>query len=66
MMLGGGLAAGAGTLALLFGSLPAPWQSTYFYAFIFLLIGFARAGVRLECGAGAARVIDLPFPAQQP
>lgn len=47
MMLGGGLAAGAGTLALVFGSLPVPWQNTYFYAFIFLLIGFARAGVRL-------------------
>jgi hypothetical protein len=47
MMLGGGLAAGTGTLALLFGILPAVWQSAYLYAFIFLLIGFARAGVRL-------------------
>jgi MFS family permease len=47
MMLGGGLAAGTGTLALLFGILPAMWQSAYLYAFIFLLIGFARAGVRL-------------------
>jgi len=47
MMLGGGLAAGAGTLALLFGFLPATQQNAYIYAFIFLLIGFARAGVRL-------------------
>jgi hypothetical protein len=47
MILGGGLAAVGGSLALLFGGLPAAWQSPYLYGLIFLLIGMAQAGVRL-------------------
>lgn len=47
MMLGGGMAAAGGGLALLFGLLPAPWQTAYLYGLIFLVIGFARSGVRL-------------------
>jgi MFS family permease len=47
MMIGSGMAVVAGILALLFGTLPPGWQSAYLYAVIFLLIGFARAGVRL-------------------
>jgi MFS family permease len=47
MMIGAGMAVVAGILALLFGTLPQGWQSAYLYAIIFLLIGFARAGVRL-------------------
>lgn len=47
MMAGGTLAVVVGISALLFGQLPSSWQNAYVFAPIFLLIGFAQAGVRL-------------------
>jgi MFS family permease len=47
MAWGGGMAVLTGVYALLFGALPAELQTALVYAPVFLLIGFARAGVRL-------------------
>lgn len=47
LMAGGSLAVVTGVMALLLGLAPAAWQTPLIFAFIFLLLGFARAGVRL-------------------
>jgi MFS family permease len=47
MMWGGLLAVVVGILALAIGLLPTAWQTPFALAPVFLLIGFAQAGVRL-------------------
>lgn len=47
MMAGGGLAVLAGALALLLGIMPPAWQTPLVFSSVFLLVGFAAAGVRL-------------------
>ena len=43
----GAIAVGTSVFALLFRALPAAWQTATGYALVFLLIGFAQAGVRV-------------------
>ncbi|HSM57362.1 MAG TPA: hypothetical protein VK879_14515 [Candidatus Sulfomarinibacteraceae bacterium] len=47
MMAGGALAAASGALALLLGLMPPAWQTPLVFSSVFLLAGFATAGVRL-------------------
>ncbi|HEX6386845.1 MAG TPA: MFS transporter [Anaerolineae bacterium] len=47
MAWSGVIAVGAGGFALLFARLPAAWQTATVYALVYLLIGFAQAGVRV-------------------
>lgn len=47
MMMGGLLATAVGMLALGMELLPEAWQTSLVFAPVFLLVGFARAGVRL-------------------
>jgi MFS family permease len=47
MIAGGALALVTGAVALLMGQLPQPWQTPLVFSSVFLLAGFARAGVRL-------------------
>jgi MFS family permease len=47
MMMGGFLAVAIGVAALAVGALPEDWHTPLVLAPIFLVVGFARAGVRL-------------------
>ena len=47
MMLGGSLAVVVGIAALALKALPAGWQTPLVFAPVFLVVGFAQAGVRL-------------------
>ena len=47
LVIGGLMGAATGAVALVLGILPSSFQSPYVYGFIFVLLGFAEAGVLL-------------------
>jgi hypothetical protein len=63
MLWSGVLAAVAGAAALLLGALPAAWQTAGLYAPVFLVAGFAQAGLRL---GRKTYLVDAPPAVERP
>jgi hypothetical protein len=63
MLWSGILAAAAGGAVLLLGALPPAWQTAWLFAPVFLLAGFAQAGLRL---GRKTYLVDAPPPVERP